>query len=151
MTTRCDCCHVEKDRTVLEAYPFEDDCIDATEPVDPILEVEVSGPKGYRLAKVCHECVHNLKPDMWASMEQWEAIHPKTAYGDLSDVPLFGANRTLVDEESGTVTFTGPNSFSVMPLNSPIFKMTNEKRKTWRENAMQRFFGLPDKPSSGVQ
>lgn len=85
--TRCHGCHVEKDRQTLEAYPYPEDGL-AADPVPPLFDIEVEPDGGgpWRETTVCHECFHKLDVDMWISRRCWEAIDPKTPYGDLPAV-----------------------------------------------------------------
>lgn len=87
MKSRCLACGVEKDRAVLETYPYPEDGL-TDEPIDPLIEIDCQGPRSedvvdWRVVTVCHACFHRLDVDMWISHRCWSALDPVTAFADL--------------------------------------------------------------------
>lgn len=98
MKMRCLACGVEKDTSVKEVYPFPEDGM-IEEPVEPLFGVECQGSfgKGWRMAIVCHTCLHKLAPDMWISEQCWLNLNPITPFEQLP-TPSKDANTRFVVE-----------------------------------------------------
>ena len=82
MKMKCLACGVEKDTAAKETYPFPDDGIVDDEPVVPLFAIECRG-SDWRVAIVCHRCLHKLQPDMWISDSIWSSIMPLTPFSGL--------------------------------------------------------------------
>jgi hypothetical protein len=75
MKMKCLACGTEKDTVAKETYPFPDDGIDNHSPITPLFAVDCCG-RDWRVAIVCHQCMHRLEPDHWISDSMWAALHP---------------------------------------------------------------------------
>ena len=73
---------VEKDTSVAEIYPYPDDSVVTDQPVDPLFAIDCQGGD-WRVAIVCHHCLHRLNPDLWISERCWEGLDPVTPFGGL--------------------------------------------------------------------
>ena len=84
---KCQACGIEKDRAVLEVYPYDDGII--PEPIDPFFELDcepwedVAPDDKWRRVTVCHQCFHRLQPDMWISSEGWRSLNPEVPFEAL--------------------------------------------------------------------
>ena len=86
---KCLSCGVEKDAEVNEVYPYEEDGL-IHEPIPPFFEIDCQPLEDvaevdsrWRKVRVCHECFHRLKPDMWIGSRCWKALDPVTPFADL--------------------------------------------------------------------
>lgn len=90
----CHACGVQKDPSVLEVYPFPDDCIITEEPIAPLFEIDCQpggtgfGPGEWKVISLCHACFHRLLPDMWTCQDHYEALNPVTPYGELPNLEV---------------------------------------------------------------
>ena len=82
MKKSCQACGVEKDTEVKEAYPYPDDGF-SNEPMEPLMTIECQGTTGWRVATVCHECIHKLDVDMWISERCWLTLNPIIPFEQL--------------------------------------------------------------------
>ena len=88
---KCLACGRDKDLTVLETYPYLEDGI-ITNPVKPLFDLDCqpnsdSFNRGWKKVIVCHECFHQLDPDMWISEGMWKALNPVVPFEQLPDLP----------------------------------------------------------------
>jgi len=92
MKTKCQGCGIEKDPTILEIYPYQEEDSICDDPIPPLFGFECQpgghthggfkvGP--YRKILVCHECFHKLSPDMWISQSCWESLNPVVPFDQL--------------------------------------------------------------------
>lgn len=83
---KCLACDIDKDMSVLEIYPFNDDYDSA--PILPLLEMDCEPAflnSRWKRIFVCHKCFHELDPDMWISQSMWESLNPVVTFDDLPD------------------------------------------------------------------
>lgn len=81
MKHKCYGCGVEKDMSVLEISPYHEQDHIIDDPIPPLWVLECEGDNDkfdslWRVVVVCHECFHNLSPDMWISERCWKNINP---------------------------------------------------------------------------
>ena len=96
---KCLSCHVEKDLSVLEEYPYPEDDRLSEGMHEPLLCIEVQPNipgDGYRMAIFCNECFHRLHVsrgiDAWIGQECWESLEPKTPFIGLPMVKCSGGS-----------------------------------------------------------
>ena len=82
MKIRCLACGVVKDTTVKEIYPYPDNAIVTDVPIGPLFAIDCHGPD-WRVAIVCHECMHRLDPDLWINDVMWSSLAPVTPFAKL--------------------------------------------------------------------
>lgn len=85
---KCHVCGIEKDPSVKEFYPYEEDNIVTDRPTSPVCSIDVEGYDGYdRRATICNECWHRLcvmdAVDLWLSEKIWETLNPVTPFNQL--------------------------------------------------------------------
>lgn len=87
--SHCHVCLVEKDMNVKEVYPYPEDERLITEPIEPLLQLDVqpflveNEKHDWRSVMVCHACFKRLDPDMWISDECLVKVGCKTPYDQL--------------------------------------------------------------------
>ena len=95
-TMKCHACGVAKNAAAKEPYPFPGDGVIDDEPIVPFLAIECRG-LDWRIAIVCHRCLHALQPDLWISETQWASITPITPFSGLPFPSEDQATRFEVD------------------------------------------------------
>lgn len=86
---KCFGCGVDKDLDKLEIYSHPETDRLTDKPIPPLLILELriydmpDDGKPWRIVVVCHECFHQLDPDMWISDKCWASLSPKVAVSDL--------------------------------------------------------------------
>jgi hypothetical protein len=85
MKQRCQSCGLEKDKLVKETYPYPDDGITTLKPIEPLLSVDCQGNdrEDWRVATMCHACLHKLDVDMWINERMWRSLNPITPFEQL--------------------------------------------------------------------
>ncbi len=81
--TTCMSCSVKKDLSVFEVSPHAEEDGLVSDPICPLFVVECQGPRGWRVAIVCHGCFHRLEVDMWISERCWSSLSPAIPYDGL--------------------------------------------------------------------
>jgi hypothetical protein len=92
---KCLSCHVDKDLTKLEMYPYDGpfDGITQKKPLVPLACIQCEGKTAgqWGMAIMCHECWHRLAEntqgvDMWISEACWATLNPKTPFSQLPQI-----------------------------------------------------------------
>jgi hypothetical protein len=82
MKMKCLACGVEKETTAKEVYPYPDNAIVTDTPIVPLFAIDCRGPE-WRVAIVCHDCMHKLDPDLWITDSMWASLAPITSFEKL--------------------------------------------------------------------
>jgi hypothetical protein len=95
MKMQCWGCGKEKDTNSLEVYSHPEDNSLTDKPIPPLFVLDCQPQEkeygdSFRIVVVCHECFHQLSPDMWIGSNCWKTLNPKVVFEKL---PLFGDGR----------------------------------------------------------
>ena len=87
MINKCLACGIEKDPELYEKYPYPEDMITTSWPIEPFIELDCEPSDKvhgvFKRVSVCHECFHKLDPDMWISQGMWEDLNPVIPFNRL--------------------------------------------------------------------
>lgn len=96
MKAKCFGCGIEKDLEALEFYPSDEQGVDTTEPITPLMLIECQDSNfknPYKMCIVCHNCFEKLDPDMWISSDGWKLLNPVIEFENLPETDGDGLER----------------------------------------------------------
>lgn len=82
---KCYGCGKQKNVNENEIYPYEEDMI-TDEPVTPLFVVHCEASPRWKAVVVCHECFHELQPDLWIDEKCWDMLDPVIPFDNLPDL-----------------------------------------------------------------